>query len=55
MSGVHSADVSYETGEGVVSFDSAETSPDEFIAELARMTGFGATVVDTLHAQEEQQ
>ncbi len=42
--GVDSADVSYETGKAVVAFDPAVTSPDELIAELERMTGFGAVV-----------
>ncbi len=42
--GVESADVSFETGEAVVAFDPAVTSPDELIAELERMTGFGAVV-----------
>ncbi len=45
--GVESADVSYEAGQAVVVFDSAVTSPDEFIAELERMTGFTAAVMTT--------
>ena len=44
MPGVDSADVSFETGKAVVAFDPALTSPDELIAELERMTGFGAVV-----------
>ncbi|MEE9267357.1 MAG: heavy metal-associated domain-containing protein [Gammaproteobacteria bacterium] len=43
--GVDSADVSFDTGKAVVAFDPALTSPDELIAELERMTGFGAVVV----------
>jgi hypothetical protein len=29
-----------------VTFDSPATTPDQFIAELERMTGFEATVLD---------
>jgi copper chaperone CopZ len=46
VDGVESADVSYETGQAVVTFDSTATTPDQFIAELERMTGFEATVRD---------
>lgn len=45
--GVESADVSYEAGQAAVVFDPAVTSPDEFIAELERMTGFTAAVMTT--------
>ena len=45
--GVESADVSYEAGQAVVVFDPAVTSPDEFIAELERMTGFTSAVMTT--------
>ena len=45
--GVEGADVSYEAGKAVVVFDPAVTSPDEFIAELERMTGFNAAVMTT--------
>lgn len=51
--GVDSADVSYEEGRAVVRFDPNVTSPDEFIAELERMTGFGA-VVRTAELQDVQ-
>ncbi len=46
VGGVESADVSYETGQAVVTFDSAVTTPDQFIAELERITGFQATVLE---------
>ena len=39
-----SANVSYEAGRAIVGFDPAITSPDDFIAELERMTGFTAEV-----------
>ena len=39
-----SANVSYEAGRAIVGFDPAVTSPDQFIAELERMTGFTAEV-----------
>ncbi len=45
VEGVDSAAVSYEAGSGWVAFDPALTSPDEFIAELKRMTGFTAEIV----------
>ncbi len=43
--GVESANVSFETGKAVVTFDPAVTSPEQCIAELERMTGFVAVVV----------
>ena len=45
VDGVEEASVSYETGEAVVSFDPERTSPDEFIAELTRLTGYTAVVL----------
>lgn len=44
MDGVEDADVSYETGTAVVTFDPALTTPEAFIAELTRLTGFTAEV-----------
>ncbi len=44
--GVDSADVSYESGKAVVVFDPEVTSPDQFIVELERMTGFEAVLVE---------
>jgi len=46
IEGVEDADVSYEAGKAVVTYDPAVTSPEEFIPELERMTGYGAEVVD---------
>ncbi len=46
IEGVEDADVSYEAGKAVVTYDPAVTSPEDFIPELERMTGFGAEVVD---------
>ncbi len=46
IEGVEDADVSYESGKAVVTYDPAVTSPEDFIPELERMTGFGAEVVD---------
>ncbi|MCH9014610.1 MAG: heavy-metal-associated domain-containing protein [Gemmatimonadetes bacterium] len=43
--GVERADVSFATGLAVVLYDPAVTTPDELCAELERMTGFAATVV----------
>ena len=44
VDGVKEAEVSFESGQAVVTFDSTVTTPDHFIAELERMTGFKATV-----------
>jgi copper chaperone CopZ len=44
VSGVQQADVSYEAGKAVVTYDPELTAPEEFIAELERMTGFTAQV-----------
>ncbi len=45
VEGVDSAAISYEAGSGWVAFDPALTSPDEFIGEMERMTGFTAEIV----------
>ncbi len=45
VEGVDSTAISYDAGGGWVAFDPALTSPDEFIAELERMTGFTAEIV----------
>ncbi len=47
VDGVEDADVSYEPGSASVTFDPNVTSPTEFIAELTRLTGFTAEVVET--------
>lgn len=44
VDGVEEASVSYEAGQAVVTYDPERTSPDEFMAELARLTGFRAIV-----------
>jgi len=46
VDGVESADVSYELGRAVVTFDPDVTTPAQFIAELERMTDFTATVLE---------
>ncbi len=46
IEGVEDADVSYEAGKALVTYDPAVTSPEVFIPELERMTGYGAEVVD---------
>jgi copper chaperone CopZ len=45
VDGVESAEVSFESGRAVVTFDPNVTTPAQFIAELERMTGFTATVL----------
>ena len=44
MEGVREAEFSYERAEGFVTFDTTKTSPEEFLAELDRMTDFSGTV-----------
>ena len=44
VEGVREAKFSYERAEGFVTFDTTMTSPDVFLAELDRMTGFSGTV-----------
>ena len=41
------AEASYEAGSATVTFDPNVTSPTKFIAELTRLTGFTAEVVQT--------
>jgi copper chaperone CopZ len=44
VEGVERAYVSYELGRAIVVFDSTVTSPERFIAEMERLTGFTAEV-----------
>ena len=44
IAGVQDAEFSYERGEGLVTYDPDSTSAETIIAELARMTGYVATV-----------
>ena len=46
VDGVREAEFSYERAEGFVTFDTTKTSPEEFLAELDRMTDFSGTVRD---------
>lgn len=46
MGGIRDADVSFETSSATVRYDRALTRPAQFIAELERLTGYKATVVD---------
>ena len=56
IEGVDSTTISYEARSGWVAFDPALTSPDEFIAELERMTGFTAEIVAARrHAADAEQ
>jgi copper chaperone CopZ len=50
VDGVEDADVSYEAGSAIVTFDPDVTSPAEFIGELTRLTGFTAEVVEMADA-----
>ena len=44
VDGVQDARFSYERGEGLVTYDTTRTSPEQFIAALARMTDYRATL-----------
>lgn len=44
VEGVQEADFSYARAEGFVIYDPSVTSPEEFLAELARMTDFRGIV-----------
>ncbi len=46
IAGVEDADVSYEAGKAVVTYDPTVTSPDEFIPTLEEMTGYQAEIAD---------
>ena len=47
MEGVREANFSYESAEGLVTFDKTVTSADAILVELERMTGFSGTVRTT--------
>ena len=46
IEGVEDADVSYEAGKAVITYDPTVTSPDEFITNLEEMTGYKAEIAD---------
>ena len=54
VEGVREATFSYAKGDGFVTYDRTATSPDEFIAELERLTEFTATVREDAEASEEE-
>jgi len=45
IDGIEDADVSYETGQALVTYDAERTSPEEFIPKLEQMTGYQAQIV----------
>lgn len=47
VEGVREANFSYESAEGLVTFDKTVTSADAILVELERMTGFSGTVRTT--------
>ena len=51
VEGVREAQFSYERAEGFVTFDTTKTSPEEFLAELDRMTDFSGTVRTDANAE----
>jgi copper chaperone CopZ len=46
VEGVQEASFSYELAEGFVTYDPSMTSPEQILAELARMTDYRGTVRD---------
>ncbi len=54
VEGVQEASFSYARAKGFVTYDSSLTSPEEFLAELARMTDFRGTVRGLEPAREEE-
>ena len=46
VDGVEDAEVLYPSGAASVVYDPSLTSPEEFIGELSRMTGYEATVTN---------
>ena len=51
VEGVEEAEVLFPSGAASVVYDPSLTSPEEFIDELARMTGFEATVGEIIQGQ----
>ncbi len=52
VDGVEQAEVSFPSGEASVVYDPSLTSPEDFIDELTRMTGFEATVGEIIQSQD---
>ena len=55
VDGVEDAEASYEAGSATVTFDPNVTSPTEFVAELTRLTGFTAEVVEMREGKMQMQ
>jgi len=51
VEGVEEAEVLFPSGAASVVYDPSLTSPEEFIDELTRMTGFEATVGEIIQGQ----
>jgi hypothetical protein len=49
--GVEKAKFSYKRAQGWVTFDTTQTSPDEFLEELSRMTDYSGTVREFVSAE----
>ncbi len=54
VEGVEEAEVLFPSGAASVVYDPSLTSPEEFIDELTRMTGFEATVEEIIQGQDRQ-
>jgi hypothetical protein len=51
VDGVEDAKFSYASAEGWVTFDTTMTSPEDFLAELSKMTDFSGTVREFVSAE----
>ncbi len=54
VEGVEEVEVLFPSGAASVVFDPSLTSPEEFIDELTKMTGFEATVGEIIQGQDRQ-
>jgi len=54
VEGVEEVEVLFPSGAASVVYDPSLTSPEEFIDELVRMTGFEATVGEITQGQDRQ-
>lgn len=53
VDGVEDAEVLYPSGAASVVYDPSLTSPEEFIGELSRMTGYEATLLNIVTGERE--
>lgn len=54
VDGVYDAEVSYDSASAVVLYDPEETSPEEIISHVEKMTGYKATLAGPVHEPRER-